>query len=72
MRYQIKARLAMLGKTQVDLLKAIRLAGYTVNSIQEISAYTTGTRRTPKAETVLAACDEIVKEWEKKGVNQNV
>lgn len=63
MRYNIKARLAILGKTQVWLIGELAKRGEKVNA-PELSSYRSGSISTPKAERVLALCDKILKEYE--------
>lgn len=64
MRYNIKARLAILGKTQVWLIGELAKRGEKVNA-PELSNYRSGAITTPKGERVLAMCDQILKELER-------
>lgn len=61
----IKVRLALMEKTQVDLLKAVRKKGFETLSYGLFSAYVNELRITPQAKRVLAACEEVLREWEK-------
>lgn len=60
----IKVRLAVLGKTQVDLLKAVRKKGFETLSYGMFSSYVNEMRIQPKGERVLAACEEVLAQWE--------
>ncbi len=62
----IKVRLAMLGKTQVELLNEIRKRGFKKLTPQALSSYITGRDTTPQSEVVLKIARDILKEWEVK------
>lgn len=61
--YRIKARLADIEKTQVDLYKELGNLGFTI-SLSELSNYVRGLRTGNKAEQILDASHKIICEWE--------
>lgn len=65
MRHRIKIRLMELGKTQQgDLLNALRERGIVINESRDLGKMLNGVTRTPRAEKIVAMCDEIVTAWE--------
>ena len=66
----IKIRLLELNKRQVDLLHELRKRGCIIQP-SELSAFICGKLTTAKAETVLAMCEDILKEWEYNAKNEN-
>ncbi len=67
MPYRIKVRLMEIGKTQIDLIEALRNKGYTIDPAN-MSRLLRGIWNTKHAEMLIAAADEIVTEWEKARV----
>lgn len=65
MPHRIKARLAELGKSQVDLIKELAEKGITVMPC-DLSTYVNNVKKTPKAIKTLDECDKIIKKWEKR------
>ena len=63
--YRIKARLADVGKKQVDLLRELRAKGITTDS-PELSNMISGVKETPKAQKVLEECHKTLCKWERK------
>ena len=59
MRYNIKARLMSLERSQVWLIKRVRLTGERITD-SELSKYLSGAIQSPKSERVLELCDEIL------------
>lgn len=54
-----------LGKTQQgDLLNALRERGETINNPSDLGKMLRGANITPRAERIVAMCDEIVTAWE--------
>ena len=64
MPFRIKVRLTELGRSQVDLIAAIREKYNIKIDPAELSKILRGTLQTPKAEKVLSAAHEIVSSWE--------
>jgi hypothetical protein len=64
-RYNINSRLKALGRQNIEVVEALMAAGYYVNPT-EFSAFKYGRYRTPKAERVLKAADQIISEWERE------
>ncbi len=60
----IKVRLAILGKRQTDILKELRKRGFETLSYNQFNEYVNGMRPTPGGKRVLAACEEVLAEWE--------
>ncbi len=67
MPFKIKARLAELGKKQVDLIPELEKRGLKV-SPAELSGAILGRVKQPKADKVLSASNEIISEWERERV----
>lgn len=65
MPFKIKARLAELDKTQVDLIPELAKKGIKANST-EISSAIRGTGQAPKHAQILSAANEIVSGWERE------
>ena len=65
MPFRIKARLADLGKKQVDLIPELAKRGLKVNPT-ELSQAIKGINQQKKIMNVLSAVNEIVSEWEKQ------
>lgn len=61
--YDIKNRLAKLGKTQVWLLRELRNRGVTIQPPQ-LANFINGIYTYPKSKVVLGICDEILNELE--------
>ena len=61
--YRIKARLADVEKTQVDLYKELGNQGFTI-SLSELSNYVRGLRTGNKAEQILETSHKIICGWE--------
>lgn len=66
MPFKIKIRLIELGKKQADLIPELAKRGIKANPT-ELSQALTGRCQQPKAEAIISAANEIVKEWEKHG-----
>lgn len=64
--YDIKERLAYLGKSQVWLLRKLRERGV-ITQPPQLSNIINGIYTYPKARLVGEMCDEIIKEAEKDG-----
>lgn len=68
MDYNIRTRLFVLGKSQVDLLCAIRAEGipepYKVVTAVELSLFIRGKENPPKSTVILALSDKIISRWE--------
>ena len=60
---QIKERLKALGKPQTCLIFQLRERGIAIQP-PELSSILSGVNTYPKAERVLSACDEILKQFE--------
>ena len=60
----IKIKLLELGKWQIDLLDELRRRGWKRLQQTELSAIVNGKLTTPKAQSVLSMCDEILADWE--------
>lgn len=63
MRYRIKARLAELGRTSVEVIEEIRRRGVDTSPTR-FSAAIRGADRGPKAEKLCEMADQIISEWE--------
>lgn len=59
-----KARLAALGKRQIDLLAECRKRGYASLQPPLLSRYLSGAQTGPQATAVLAIADEVLEKWE--------
>lgn len=66
--YNIKERLADLGKSQVWLLRQLRNEGVEVQPPQ-LCNIINGNYTYPKATAILEKCDEIIREIEPKVIN---
>ncbi len=64
MRYNLKVRLALIGKTQRWLLEELRNAGFHSLSIPRLSAIVNGHDRFPSAGVILDKAEEIVRNYE--------
>lgn len=62
----IKVRLLLLKKRQIDLLEELRKRGYPNLYDSQLSAYISGTNKGPQAQAVMKLADEICSEWEQK------
>lgn len=62
----IKVKLFELGKRQTDLIDELHKRGYKNIQPSELSLMISKRLTTPKAETFLQLCEEIIKEWETK------
>lgn len=60
----IKIKLLELGKKQIDLLFELRERGCRKLQPSELSLILSGKLTTPKAEHVLAMCNDIIDYWE--------
>lgn len=60
---EIQVKLLKLGKKQMDLIPVLKERGWKVHP-SELSLFIKKRAATPKAESVLAMCDEIISEWE--------
>lgn len=65
-----KARMAMLGKRQVELIPELRerLEPYTINA-EDVSRALNNASAYPKHEAIRSAVDAILSEWEKAADN---
>ena len=64
MRYNIKARLAMLGKRSTDVIAELRNYGIVATPSQFSNAIN-GRSYGPKDEQIAKVADEIVSKWER-------
>ncbi len=64
MLFRIKARLAALGKKQLELVPELAKRGLTISSPAELSNAINGHNAQPKAQQIVSAANEIIKEWE--------
>lgn len=62
-RYNIKARIAYLGKKNVDVIKALNERGVKTNP-SEFSQAVNGRTSFPKDDMICNTADRILKEWE--------
>ena len=62
----IKVKLAILGKRQVDLLKELRNRGYRTLTPQALSSFISGYRVSPQSEAVLGVVRKILRDWEEQ------
>lgn len=63
MRYRIKARLAELGKKNVDVIREINLKGLSC-SASEFSDAINGRNKSEKADSICEMASKIISEWE--------
>lgn len=61
----IKIKLIQLKKKQVDLLFELRKRKYKIQR-SELSEILSGVLRTPKAEEITRAVEDIISDWEKE------
>ena len=67
--YRIKARLCLLGRKQTDLIPALRKQGYKIGA-SDLSRAINGVDATPKADMIVAACNDIISSWESSSNKQ--
>ena len=60
---ELKVKMMLLGLRQVDMIFALRDRGINITAPQ-MSSILNGRQVGPKADQVLAACDEIIKDYE--------
>ena len=61
----VKSRMAEIGMTQVDMMLELQKRGYSVQPPM-MSSILRGVYTSPKAKQILAECEKILKEREKK------
>ena len=61
----VKSRMAEIGMTQVDMMLELQKRGYSVQPPM-MSSILRGVYTYPKAKQILAECEKILKELEKK------
>lgn len=61
----VKSRMAEIGMTQVDMMLELQKRGYSVQPPM-MSSILRGVYTYPKAKQILAECEKILKECEKK------
>lgn len=61
----VKSRMAEIGMTQVDMMLELQKRGYSVQPPM-MSSILCGVYTYPKAKQILAECEKILKEREKK------
>ena len=61
--YNIKARLAAIGKTNKDVIRELKNWGIATND-SEFSKAIRGRDQFPKFEKICDTADKIIKEWE--------
>lgn len=61
----VKSRMAEIGMTQVDMILELQKRGYSVQPPM-MSSILRGVYTYPKAKQILAECEKILKEREKK------
>lgn len=59
---EIKIELIRLGKRQTDLIPELRKLGHKV-SAPEMSAFISGSIKTPKSKAVLEDAEKIIAKW---------
>lgn len=64
MLFEIKARLAKLGKKQIDLIPELHKRGITVSNPSELSNAINNLNRGPKGQAIASAANEILNDWE--------
>ena len=64
-RYNIDERLEAIGKSNVDVVRALLDKGYVVDP-GAFSRYKTGAIRSPKADVIMEAADKLISEWEQR------
>ncbi|MBO5408905.1 MAG: hypothetical protein J6A61_05885 [Clostridia bacterium] len=64
----IKVRLLILGKKQVDLLGEIQKRGFPKLSFSQFSRYVNKREISPQGNKVLDLSDAILEEWESKAI----
>lgn len=65
MSLNIKARLAIVNKTQAELIEELEKIGYKVSKT-EMSNFVNAVRCTKKAKIIITESEKIIKKWEKK------
>lgn len=60
----VRPRLALLGKTQVELLSEVRKRGFTNLTTSQFSKYVNGHECTPQARAVMQVAFKVLDEWE--------
>lgn len=65
-RYNIKGRLATLGRKNIDVMNEIRNRGISCSASEFTIAIHGGTA--PKHDRICSLADEIISGWEKKDV----
>ena len=65
MPFKIKARLAAIGRKQVELIPELRKRGIEKITPADLSNALSGMSQTPKSSAIVSAANEIVTEWEK-------
>ena len=67
MKFEIKSRLAALGKTQKDLFVELNKRGHKISTVQQLYQYVNESIvGTPRSETIICASKQVINEWERR------